>query len=79
LETARIERERIRAERLKQREERPHPLRTFFGSLFGFFGSVFAPVFAWWEFVGMIPVLAYLSFGLVVLLVLLEVFKVCFK
>ena len=36
---------------------------------------LFRPVIAWWTFLGMIPFLTYCSFGLVALLVLIQVVR----
>lgn len=37
--------------------DRPHPLADWIGGLF-------APVFAWWRFVGTVPLLIYLMVGM---------------
>ncbi|WP_040592668.1 hypothetical protein [Schlesneria paludicola] len=54
------------------RETRPRPVASFLG-------WVFTPVVSIWGFIGMIPNLVYLGFGLVVVLVFVIVAWLCLQ
>ena len=72
---ATLEREKLRTDRMKIRAERPRPVVTFFGNVFGWVGNLLTPVTSWWGFIGEIPKLFYVVIVCFVALVVLQFLK----